>query len=260
MLSLPIHVAGCVCALSAAGAAFGGPTVEAVWLPLEIDLVECPELADHGSADLYLAFDVDPGNTIAVTSDATTGIEIMGGVFRQDETGTNGPRPEGWFEVFPCARWDSYLTIGGGTPFFSPEFPPEDEMDWGPRIEAEWLPQPGEGVTPEVDPVKFGDARFYVRIARITGSPGTMSVAGTIDVVYFPFPDMPTVAVEETIQVMNCAPCWGSVDLDGDGVIGSGDLAILLASWGACGGCPADLNGDGVVDSGDLAMLLAAWG
>ncbi len=49
-------------------------------------------------------------------------------------------------------------------------------------------------------------------------------------------------------------------DLDGDGVVGAGDLAILLASWGSCGGCAADLTGDGVVSALDLATLLAAWG
>lgn len=49
-------------------------------------------------------------------------------------------------------------------------------------------------------------------------------------------------------------------DLDGDGFIGAGDLAILLGEWGACKGCPADLDGDGEVGASDLAALLAAWG
>jgi len=55
----------------------------------------------------------------------------------------------------------------------------------------------------------------------------------------------------------------GPEDLDNDGVVGSGDLAVLLAAWGACPAtppCPADFNGDGFVNSGDLAILLAAWG
>ncbi len=46
-------------------------------------------------------------------------------------------------------------------------------------------------------------------------------------------------------------------DLDGDGVVGPADLAILLAAWGGDG--PADLNGDGEVGPEDLAILLAAW-
>jgi len=47
-------------------------------------------------------------------------------------------------------------------------------------------------------------------------------------------------------------------DLDGDGDVGSGDLATLLAGWGAPG--PADLNGSGVVEASDLAALLGDWG
>lgn len=53
-------------------------------------------------------------------------------------------------------------------------------------------------------------------------------------------------------------------DLNGDGVVGSADLGILLGSWGPCPAppntCSADVNGDGVVNSADLAALLGAWG
>lgn len=48
-------------------------------------------------------------------------------------------------------------------------------------------------------------------------------------------------------------------DLNGDGIVSSADLAILLGSWGPCGSCAADLNGDGEVSSPDLALLLGAW-
>jgi len=47
-------------------------------------------------------------------------------------------------------------------------------------------------------------------------------------------------------------------DLDGDGIVNAGDLAILLGGWG--GGGPADLDGDGIVNAGDLAVLLGGWG
>jgi hypothetical protein len=47
-------------------------------------------------------------------------------------------------------------------------------------------------------------------------------------------------------------------DLNGDGVVGNIDLAILLGAWGSIGG-PADLDGDGVVGNTDLAILLGAW-
>jgi hypothetical protein len=47
-------------------------------------------------------------------------------------------------------------------------------------------------------------------------------------------------------------------DLNGDGIINSIDLGILLNAWGASGSS-ADLNGNGIVDSADIAVLLSNW-
>ena len=52
-------------------------------------------------------------------------------------------------------------------------------------------------------------------------------------------------------------------DLNGDGVVGIGDLLALLAAWGPCAdcdSCPADLNGDCTVGVADLLLLFANWG
>jgi len=46
-------------------------------------------------------------------------------------------------------------------------------------------------------------------------------------------------------------------DLDGDGIVGAADLAILLGQWGGAGS--GDLDGDGNVGASDLAILLGAW-
>lgn len=43
-------------------------------------------------------------------------------------------------------------------------------------------------------------------------------------------------------------------DLDGDGVVGAGDLAMMLLDFGAC--ARGDLDGSGSVDGGDVALLL----
>jgi len=48
-----------------------------------------------------------------------------------------------------------------------------------------------------------------------------------------------------------------TADLDGDGVVGVGDLLLLLGQWGGDGS--GDLDGDGVVGTPDLLALLAAW-
>ncbi len=47
-------------------------------------------------------------------------------------------------------------------------------------------------------------------------------------------------------------------DLDGDGIVGAADLAILLGAWSGSG--VGDLDGGGSVGAADLAILLGAWG
>ncbi len=54
--------------------------------------------------------------------------------------------------------------------------------------------------------------------------------------------------------------CNGTPDLDGDGQVGSSDLAIMIGTWGPCVDCPGDLDGDGVIGSTDLATLIGSWG
>ena len=56
---------------------------------------------------------------------------------------------------------------------------------------------------------------------------------------------------------MESLPCLLG-DIDGDGVVGQTDLAILLGAWGSADEL-ADLDGDGFVGSTDLAILLGAW-
>jgi len=58
------------------------------------------------------------------------------------------------------------------------------------------------------------------------------------------------------VELLAAAPC--PADLDGDGVVGAGDLAILISAWG--GGGAADLSGDGIVGAADLAEVIGAWG
>jgi hypothetical protein len=48
-------------------------------------------------------------------------------------------------------------------------------------------------------------------------------------------------------------------DLDGDGLIGFGDVLLVLSAWGETES-EADATGDGVVDHDDLIQVLAAWG
>ena len=71
-------------------------------------------------------------------------------------------------------------------------------------------------------------------------------------------------SIDSTVElddfVLEFVPAEASPDLDGNGTVNGADLAILLAAWGACEGCPADLDANGQVNGADLAVLLGAWG
>jgi len=62
------------------------------------------------------------------------------------------------------------------------------------------------------------------------------------------------------LTVVDVRGCFNaSADIDSDGTVGAGDLAVVLAAWGETFGSPGDLDGDGTVGSRDLAIVLAAW-
>lgn len=63
-----------------------------------------------------------------------------------------------------------------------------------------------------------------------------------------------TQSTHTTLEVVVKA---GLADLNGDNVIDSGDIGVLLSSWGGRG--PSDLDLDGVVGPFDLALLLSAF-
>ena len=49
-------------------------------------------------------------------------------------------------------------------------------------------------------------------------------------------------------------------DLNLDGAISAGDLAVLLSFWGAVNPPVGDLTGDGLITADDLALMLGNWG
>jgi hypothetical protein len=61
--------------------------------------------------------------------------------------------------------------------------------------------------------------------------------------------------VEQTVCGEPCPE-----DIDGDAIIGLGDLLLVLAAWGPCVDCPEDISGDGIVDFEELLAILSEWG
>lgn len=89
----------------------------------------------------------------------------------------------------------------------------------------------------------------------VAGNPRFVDALSYPDTGVGPAPIVDMGAYEAAANTPGLCPA----DLNGDGVVGSADLAALLGAWGSGPG-PADLDGNGVVGSSDLASLLGAWG
>ena len=64
----------------------------------------------------------------------------------------------------------------------------------------------------------------------------------------------------DAVFTINGAPACPT-DINGDGLIDTADLGIIIAAFGSHGaGLPSDLNGDMAVDTADLGILIAAFG
>lgn len=61
------------------------------------------------------------------------------------------------------------------------------------------------------------------------------------------------------IRVETVSPCMAT-DLDCDGRVDFGDVAIALLDFGPCDACASDVDGSGVVDFGDVAFILLDFG
>lgn len=62
------------------------------------------------------------------------------------------------------------------------------------------------------------------------------------------------------VTALECEEPGIPEDINGDGIVNTEDLLLLLAAWGPCPECPEDINDDGIVNTEDLLLLLAAWG
>ncbi|MCB9837954.1 MAG: VCBS repeat-containing protein [Phycisphaeraceae bacterium] len=100
------------------------------------------------------------------------------------------------------------------------------------------------------------DDDFTEFLARYTGPNGDCNndmISDLQEILNDPMIDMDLDGVPD-----NCAPALPG-DLNGDCVVDTADLGILLGSFGSAGPV-GDLNGDGVVDTADLGILLGAFG
>jgi hypothetical protein len=98
-----------------------------------------------------------------------------------------------------------------------------------------------------------GDIRISYLGVSITDGLAGLSEGEGFDPDYYP---------SDLSAMGDCQPPCPA-DLDGDGTIGLGDLAIMLANYpteSGATGSEGDLDGDGDIDLADLAILLSVYG
>jgi len=97
---------------------------------------------------------------------------------------------------------------------------------------------------------------------------GDPTASGTEDAVAFivdpnlgPQARAGIVAIGDARVIVQQAPSPCPADLDGDGLVGGSDVAVLLGSWGLSGpDLIGDIDANGFINGGDLAVLLNSWG
>ncbi len=161
-----------------------------------------------------------------------------------------------WFTFFDGPFADDFAPTLGR--IYDPKNPELGEW-WGQPTE------PTRPLDPELMPANLGGltvadaAEFYDGSA---GGTGFDLAALSLDWIQYVRIEPNGSGIPEIDAVADVAPAAGGSDpdLDGDGMVGPFDLAILLFSWGLCDCCPADFDGNGAVGPFDLALLLSNWG
>jgi hypothetical protein len=141
-------------------------------------------------------------------------------------------------------------------------------VDWVGGINGEIVPITGSG-TYEIETGDEPQQRLQLDLV-IGDQPVQHFDSGWV-----PGADFPLIIIDVSMNGMVCYDKLFHIiafeipddtyDLDADGHVGAGDLAMLLAVWGSCQppgsvGCDeADFNDDGAVGAADLAELLANW-
>jgi hypothetical protein len=206
-----------------------------------IPITECdrgnPRYDADGSGWCYLTdnsaandcnSDVDDGTTILTSPvmDASGGSAMISYYRWYSNTYGNDPMND-IFEVEVSddagATWTNLETVGPG----------------GPEVDGDWFYK--EFVVDDfVEPTD----QFQIRFKASDLNDGSVVEAGVDGI---------------ELKIIDCDGD-NPADINGDGVVNTEDLLLLLAAWGPCPGCPEDINGDDVVNTADLLMLLAEWG
>lgn len=195
--------------------------------PPSNDLCENASLVGEGLQAFDTTFAGTDGDDLPGACDDGAGVAVQNDV---------------WFEYAPTCTGDALIATCGLTSFDSriavygggAACPPSNDDLLACADVSEGCPGGGASITLSV----VAGETYLVRIGAAADDGGTGSVVITCTPVKTP-------------------PC--PADFDGDGTVGSADLATLLSEWGGPG-TVSDLDDDGTVGPSDLAILLGAWG
>ncbi|MFO0829330.1 MAG: LamG-like jellyroll fold domain-containing protein [Phycisphaerales bacterium] len=221
-------------------------------VPIKVKITAPPGLA-CGAASCYQMCATNTTTGEAICSDGKIGRSCL--LWWMINTPWNG-------NATTCCPVSNFLElenlgdVDGVVPFKLTVLP-SDPLGSTPPVSLNGLP-PGVPATGTISaaPGQLGQApviaqfleelpfeTFDVLIEADTDNDGVLELMGVGSISYVP--------------AAPPAPC--PADLNGDGIVSSSDLGVLLGAWGTAGPT-GDLNGDGIVGSPDLGILLGAWG
>ena len=209
---------------------------------IEIPQDDCDEFPGTRTAELFVGFLTD-GVLPVMSSNAEHGITVSNGAFVQHQYGSNGPPSDALIALFPCTKYDSFLSVGEAPAVILGIL---DPVNWGATLNAAWFSING---TSTQDPSKFGDNRHYVRIGRFT-APTIATISGSVRIDY-----AGALAIVEVPDWATAAAI--ALDLNFDGQVDSADVGIVTRAYGTSNS-EYDFDGDGLVDGDDLRPLLRA--
>jgi hypothetical protein len=160
--------------------------------------------------------------------------------------------------VDPLIEFDSWLTVGGqdnsadvntiGLDFGAFE-------GSGGAVLANDVNGGSVFIYPDLEPTAFPNANGQVLIAQLT-TDGEVSL--TVNLQTRTSDGENPQILQESITFQEVSVCFG--DLNFDGIIGIGDLLMMLGEFGCAENCSHDLNDDGGVTTSDMLIMLSLFG
>ena len=160
--------------------------------------------------------------------------------------------------VDPDLAYDSWLTIGGEDNTADVSTIGLDFADFegaGGSIVADDVNGGSIFIYPDLEPAAFPNADGHVLIAQLT-TDGEVSLTVNLQTRAADGSNPQVLQQSLTFQEVN--ECFG--DFNNDGLIGIGDILLLLGDFGCPSNCTYDMNGDDGVTTSDMLVMLSIFG